>query len=549
MAPDVTDTSTINQRGIELAGIGRLDEAIACFRLVIQIDPQSHQSHANLGVLLLSTGQLHEAIASLRTATALAPNCVEISNNLSNALAAAGDLDEAAAYAERALYLRVENLEAENALGNVRKDQGRLDESIACYQRALTLRPDWANVRSNLLYVRHFHPSSTPQSLLAEHREWDRIHARPLRSSWPIHTNSRDIGRPLRVGYVSADFREHPIGRFIRPLIDGHDRRRFEVFCYSNVAYADEMTGHSQSLTDHWRDIAAVSDDAAAELIRADRIDVLVDLGMHMRGGRPLLFARKPAPVQATYLAYCSTTGLEAMDWRLSDGYLDPKGNDADYAERTWQLPGCYWCYEPPAAAPEVAEVPCRQRQYVTFGCLNNYCKVTDATLQAWKRILDAVPGSQLIVHAGKGSCRERVSAAGIEPARVRFVERMPLADYLSLHAEIDMALDPFPCAGGTTTCDALWMGVPTITLTGQTAVGRSGVSILRHAGMGDCVTQSVEEYVCVAVELASDWERRAQLRRSMRERMRTSRLMDRAQFVNDVEAAFAGMWKAFCES
>ena len=265
-----------------------------------------------------------------------------------------------------------------------------------------------------------------------------------------------------------------------------------------------------------------------------------------------LAFARKPAPVQVTYLAYAGTTGLDAIDCRLSDPHLDPPGEDeSDYSEKTVRLPQTYWCYPPPAEAPDVGPLPARRADHITFGCLNNYAKVTSQTLQAWCALLRRVPNSTLIVHSQLGSHRrnahEQLSAAGIDPARISFVHMSPFAQYLRQYDRIDIALDPFPYPGGTTTCDALWMGVPVITLAGQTAVSRGGKSILTNLGLTDMIATSVEQYVDIAAQLATDMPRLESLRQSLRTRMRSSPLMYAPQFARDVESAFRRMWCTWC--
>jgi predicted O-linked N-acetylglucosamine transferase (SPINDLY family) len=343
------------------------------------------------------------------------------------------------------------------------------------------------------------------------------------------------------------------VGRFWLPLLEQHDKREVEVWAYSDVNRPDGMTERLKAHTDGWRNTAALSDEQMAELIRADGIDVLVDLAMHAANNRLLVFARKPAPVQACWLAYPSSTGLTAMDYRVSDPYLDPVGMDESaYSERTLRLPETYWCYRPVEGMPEVGALPALTRGYVTFGCLNNFNKINEPLLRVWAEILRQVAGSQLLLHARQGSHRrwvqEVMEGAGVEAARVRFADSVPLMEYYGLYNTMDIALDPFPHGGGTTTCETLWMGVPTVSLAGQTAVGRGGASILSNVGLGEMVARSEVEYVRVAVELAGDQARLGELRAGLRGRMRASPLMDTARFARNMEGVYRQMWRAWCD-
>jgi protein O-GlcNAc transferase len=273
-----------------------------------------------------------------------------------------------------------------------------------------------------------------------------------------------------------------------------------------------------------------------------------------MAGSRLLVFARKPAPVQVTYLAYCSTTGLDTIDYRLSDPYLDPPGGDESvYSERTVRLPRTYWCYQPSVPPMSVGPLPALSRGYVTFGCLNNFCKVSEPTLAAWSRILLSIPESRLLLNASEGSHRQRVldrlGREGIEPHRIQFVGRLPAPEYFHLYDGIDIALDPFPYGGGTTTCDALWMGVPVVSLLGRTAVGRGGMSILSNVGLPDWVVRTEDAYVKLATQWALDLGRLNELRSTLRRRMEASPLMDAPKFARDIEAAYRGMWREWCEN
>ena len=349
-------------------------------------------------------------MASYRRALELKPDFAEAHNNLGGAFKEQGRLEEADACFRRALELKPDYVEAHSNLGSVFKDQGRLEEAIACYRRALELKPDFAEVHSNLVYAQMFCSGYDSRTLYEEHCRWNQQHAEPLAKFIQPHLNDRDPDRRLRVGYVSPDFRHHPVGRFLLPLLESHDRGRFEIFCYASVSVPDTMTDRCHAHADVWRDMLGSSDQQLADTIRQDRIDILVDLTMHMGKSRLLVFARKPAPVQVTYLAYCGTTGLSTMHYRLTDPYLDPPGQDEQfYSEQSIRLPDTYWCYQQAIETPPVCALPAREAGHVSFGSLNNFCKVTAPTLAAWSRLLHAVPGSRLLLHARSGSHRDRV--------------------------------------------------------------------------------------------------------------------------------------------
>lgn len=349
--------------------------------------------------------------------------------------------------------------------------------------------------------------------------------------------------------------RQHPVGFFLLPLFEAHDRRLFDLTCYADVRVPDELTRRLESQVTTWRNTAGVPDADLAAQIRADRIDILVDLAMHSANNRLRVFARKPAPVQVTYLAYCSTTGLDAIDWRITDRFLDPPGeDDAAYSERSMRLgQSCYWCYQPPIETdgPEVGPLPALGSGRTTFGCLNDFSKIGRSLLETWCRLLATVPRSELVLHAPPGSAREGARAGfsqmGVDPGRLQFVDRAPLAQYLAAHGRIDVALDPFPYGGGRTTCDALWMGVPVVSLSGRTGVGRGGTSILNNLGLSELVAKTPDEYIAIAANLGTDLPRLAHLRGGLRERMERSPLMNRDGFAREMEAAYRQMWREYC--
>jgi predicted O-linked N-acetylglucosamine transferase (SPINDLY family) len=505
--------------------------------------------HNNLGEVYRALRRIAEAVACYRRALELKPDYASAHNNLGIAFKEQGMPEDAVACYRRALQLKPDYAQAHNNMGNALKDQGKLEEAIACYRRALELKPDFAGAHSNLLYTQLFRPGYDAQTLYDEHRRWNQRHAAPLAKFIEPHRNDRSPDRRLRLGYVSPDFRNHPVASFLLPLLEAHDHGRFEVFCYASVRVADAMTGRCRAHADVWRDVLGWSDEQVARSIRQDGVDILVDLTMHMGNNRLLVFARKPAPVQVTYLAYCGTTGLSAMNYRLTDPYLDPPGQDERfYCEQSVRLPETYWCYRPVVETPPVSALPALAAGHVSFGCLNNFCKVSLQTLAAWSRLLQAVPGSRLFLHAHAGSHRDRLrtllAEQGVAAERLVFVDLLPLTEYFGVYRRIDVALDPFPYGGGATTCDALWMGVPVVTLAGQTAVGRGGLSILSNLGLPEWVSHDSEQYVRRAAELAQDLPRLSELRATLRERMQASPLMNAPRFARNIEAAYREMWR-----
>jgi protein O-GlcNAc transferase len=525
---------------------GRLEQAIAAYEWALVLAPDRADAQNNLGVACKDAGRLDQAMAAFRRAIELAPNHPEPWNNLGNAFRKQGKLDDAIAAYHLALNLAPANAQTHSNLGAARKEAGDIDQASASSRQAVLLNPSSPTLHSNLLYALHFHPGSTPQSLLEEHQLWDQRHGRPLPPSRPaIH---RQKNPKFRIGYVSPDFGQHVVGRFMVRLIVGHDRGRFEITCYSNALWQpNPVTEQLRASAHHWREIGHLSDHEADQLIRSDGIDILVDLSAHMAGNRLPLFAKKPAPIQVSYLAYCGTTGLSAMDYRLTDPYFDPEEDgNGPYTERSIRLPSSYWCYKPPDEAAEVFPPPSLATGQITFGSLNSFAKVNPGVLATWARILGAVPGSRLLIHALEGAHRRRAIARftqeGIDPQRITFVGFTPLSDYFERYNQIDIALDPFPYAGGTTTLDAFWMGVPVITLSGQTAVGRGGVSILSNLGLRDLIASTTDQYVDIARALAQDRPRLASLRNSLRQRLRESPLMDAASFVGAIESAFLKM-------
>jgi protein O-GlcNAc transferase len=533
---------------------GRREESLEAHLRIARSRPDHFPTHMAIGDAYYFQGKWDEAADAYRRAIELQPNDDHAQLSLGNALLAKMDLDGAAAAFRTATLLRPDAAEAQNNLGVTLKEQGRLDDALECCDKALAMDPGNAAVHSNLVYLLSFHPGYDGPALAKAQRKWNDRHAQPLKSSIKPHSNSRSADRRLKIGYVSPDFRQHVVGQNIFPLLSQHDHERFEVFCYAASARSDAFTEVLRPHADMWRNVSARTDEELAEIIRRDQIDILIDLSLHMAHNRLLVFARKPAPVQVTYLGYCASTGLEAMDYRLSDPYLDPSDADLSlYSEKTIRLPETYWCYGPAGPTPEPSPPPSAAAGHITFGCLNNFAKTSWAALDLWAQVLQAAPNSRMIIHSYSGShldeVRERFSRKGIAAGRLEFTGKLPWTQYVELYGRIDIALDPLPWGGGITTCDALWMGVPIISLIGETAVGRGGKSILSNIGLGELAARRSRQYVQTALALAESPARLAELRGNLRQRMLTSPLMNARRFARNVENAYREMWRQWCVS
>ncbi len=547
--PNSVDAHT--NLGAALQQIGQIQEAINESRKAIQLKPDNADAYSNLGTQLLAIGDIEGAIAACQQAIQFRPTDPAAHNNLGQAYQAKEIPDEAIAAYLKALSLRHDHPKAWNNLGGVQFNQGLLDEAIASFDHSAKLSADESSAHSNKVYAVHFHPHYDREAIARDLRAWDEKLARPLMPSNPMFANQRDPGRRLRIGYVSPDFRQHVVGFNILPLIERHDRERFEVFCYSNVIKPDDMTERFRGLADHWRDIGGVSDEGVAALIRKDQIDVLVDLALHMAGNRLRVFARRPAPIQVSFAGYPGTTGMSAMDYRITDPHLEPQvATDSKYAERAIVLPDSFWCYAPTGPQPVVNELPAHSNGFVTFGCLSNFSKINLDVLEKWAAVMLRVPRSRLLLLAAVGSHRQRLVKSmadlGITEGRIVFAERRPRLEYLKLYQQIDLGLDTFPYNGHTTSLDSLWMGVPVVTLVGQTPVGRAGWSQLSNLELTELAALSEKQMVDVAVNLAHDLPRLAHLRKTLRDRMKASPIMDSAGFSRNIEAAYRQMWKAW---
>ncbi|WP_233802876.1 tetratricopeptide repeat protein [Paraburkholderia sp. HP33-1] len=530
--------------GNALQGLGRPADAVTQLRRATTLSPDHADAFNNLGNVCVLLGETGAAADAYDAALRVRPGFVAAHNNAANLRRSLGLYDEAIAHLRLALASDARHSATHNNLGNVLKDSGALDDAIDCYRQAIACDPHNALAHSNLVYALNFQAESA-DIVLAEALDWSarhepRDHARPARP--------RAARERLRVGYIGADFRDHCQALFLVPLLAHHDRTAFEITCYASVARPDALTQRLAGYAERWRDVHGIDDAQLAQQIRDDEIDILVDLTMHMADGRPALFGRRPAPVQATWLAYPGTTGLASIDFRLTDPYLDPPSHDHFYRERSIRLADSFWCYDPLADEPAVTVPPALAAGHVTFGCLNNPCKLTDRTLRLWAGVFARLPNARLIALAPQGSGRaqlvERMRANGIDITRVDCVPFRRRADYLASYHAIDIALDTFPYNGHTTTLDALWMGVPVVTRVGQTAAGRGGLCQLANLDLHALAADSDAAFVETAVALARDLPRLQTLHKELRGRIERSPLMDGARFARQLEAAYRRMWR-----
>jgi predicted O-linked N-acetylglucosamine transferase (SPINDLY family) len=531
---------------------GKWTEAVANFRAALQLEPNNTEILNSLGAALQQNDQLPEAAACYRRALEVDPRLATAQTNLGTIFRSDRRLDDAERAHRRAISLIPDFAEAWNHLGVTLKDQARLDESVACFRQAISIQPAFHSAHSNLLYTLLFCEHYDAAAIYEENRRFNDQHARPLARFNQAHTNDRSPDRRLRIGYVSPTFHTHATSFFTVPLLAAHDHEHFEIFCYADTDFADSVTNLLRASADYWRNITGLSTHQAAQCVRNDKIDVLVDLTMHMNNNRILTFALKPAPVQVCWLAYPGTTGLTTIDYRLTDPFLDPPSeNDSFYSEASYRLPETFWCYDPLTPDLSINPLPALQTGHVTFGSLNIFCKHNPTTWQLWARLLKTVDRSRLTVLADEGSHRAEalnvLEKEGIGRERVTFVSPRPRLEYLRLYQSIDISLDTLPYNGQTTSLDAYWMGVPVITLVGQTAVGRAGLSQLTNLGLTELIANTPDEYVSIAANLANNIPRLSQLRQSLRNRLQASPLMNPTRFARGVEQAYRTMWQRWC--
>ncbi len=541
--------------GIVLQQMGDQESAAAQYRAAVRCNPESPEAHNNLGATLQALNRPEEAAQSYRKVLELDSGSARAQGNLGLALWQAGRLEEAEAHCRQALVLDPGCAEACNTLGLILSDQGQLDCAVTQFRRAFEIDANSAQARGNLLFTLNHMAGADAAVTFAEHLRWGEQHADPLlrRSRGPSRDHT--TGRRLRIGYVSPDFRFHSVGFFIEPVLAAHDRTAVEVYGYASVAHPDAMTARMRERVDQWRDIVRLDDERAAQLVEDDQIDILVDLAGHTGEARLGVFARKPAPVQATYLGYLNTTGMKAMDYRITDAWADPPGQaDSLHCETLVRLPSGLLCFSAPAGCPEVAPLPADSAGHITFGCFSNSRRIGPTVVATWSRILRAQPDARLVLKSKQFSddatlsrYRELFSKQGIEAPRIQFEKGSGWIEYLESYGRIDIMLDPFPYAGGTVTCQSLWMGVPVITLAGRIGFARTGASILSTIGLTQLIAHDEADYESKALALARDRNGLRQLRSALRQLMQESPLMDAKRCAASLEASYRWMWERWC--
>jgi predicted O-linked N-acetylglucosamine transferase (SPINDLY family) len=554
------------QLGHMLLQTDRVDEAIDCYRHVLKQLPNRTDALGGLGSAMLRQGELDQAEKIFRDVVRIEPQSAIGWTNLGNALRLQLRVDEAQEAYERATVLAPNFAPPAANLGIVLLDQGLAESAVEMLRKAVALDPSSLAIHSNLVYACCFCPGVDARQQWDEAKAWAMRHESPrsdisdLKFEIPVagfeirkhpHPNPlpeyRERGpeekHRLKVGYIGPDFREHVVGRNVLPVVEHHDRSAFEIHIFSTVLRPDSMTDRFRKSADHWHNCAGLGDGPIAEMIRDHGIDVLVDLTLHMQGNQLAVFARKPAPVAVTWAGYPGTTGLGAIDFRITDPYLDPPGQTEYYSEKSVRLPHSFWCYRPHPGCPEMNELPALSTGFITFGCLNNFAKVTGRALDLWSQVLRGVPNSRLLMLAPPGKVRQRTVdrfvAGGVAGDRIGFLDRGDVPGYLGLYHKMDISLDPLPYTGHSTTLDSLWMGVPVVTLSGDTVVSRGSVTGLTHTGLTQLIATDEQQYVEIAGRLARDHAALSHLRASLRRNLAASPICDEVQFTRDLETLY----------
>jgi protein O-GlcNAc transferase len=541
-----------------LKRLGRVSELPAIYRRMLELDPDNVEILYNLGLVLRQQGKLHEAAVSLRRAVELKPDFVDAHCNLGDISIPLRLFDDAVASYRRVLELEPRNAGVHHNLGAALKDLDLLDEALKSYRNALAIQPDFPVAQSNLLLIQHLLEKLSAEELLQEARHFGAMVARvsPMPDAL---TNRVDPARCLRVGFVSADLRSHPVGYFFESVAAALSKQasgRMEFFAYSNSLENDDVTERIKHHLQGWQSVVGLSDEAMARRIRDDAIDILIDLSGHTGKNRLPVFAWKAAPVQISWLGYFATTGVAAIDYLIADPWTLPESEEANFTEKILRLPETRLCFTPPAIDVAVGSLPALRNDYVTFAGFNALSKMNDTVVALWARILHAVPGSRLHMMAPRDhevrvqrAVAKRFAVHGITADRLIVQGSVPRADYLATYQRVDIALDPFPYTGGTTTAESLWMGVPVLTLSGKSFLSRQGVGLLMNAGLPEWIAEDSDDYVRRAVSHAGDLPRLAALRASLREQVLASPLFDAPRFAGNFEAALRGVWCKCCEA
>jgi len=536
--------------GIVLKDAGQYDQAETIFQKVIKLDPNQSQAHSALAGLYRMKGNLQAAIVAYRKAVEVEPENPILLNNLGNALMDARLYNECLVCFNRAVRLKPDYALAYSNLGAAYTFMGRSEEGIPYFRKALELDPANESAINNLLFALNYVGKCSKEELYAEHCRFEELFGARYRARWRPHSNERDPQRRLKVGYVSGDLRNHAVARFVEPIFKNHNRTQFELYAYSNCLQEDETTEHLKGYFDHWRCVVPYTDDELAELIRQDGIDILVDLSGHTALNRLLVFARKPAPVQFTMIGYMQTTGLKAIDYRITDTVLDDPATDPQRfsSEKLVYLKSGAAPFQPPPNAPEVNDLPALANGHITYASFNNLAKATPKVYETWAAILHQVPDARMLMVGNRETILKEFSAFGIDESRLEILPRQPVAEYYRLHHRVDFILDTFPYTGGTTNLIALWMGIPYVTLKGNSGVSRAGAGILRLLPfLKELVSDTTEEYISKAVSMARNLEQLAEWRKSMRPVLAGKFDWMAKRFTEELEEAYRKAWGEWC--
>lgn len=535
--------------GSTLRDLGQLEEAAASYRQALKSKPDFVDAHYNLGNVLRELGQLEVAAACNRRALEIKPDYAEAHNNLGIVLRELGQFEDALACYRRALEIRPDYAEAHNNLGILLQDSGLLEDGVACYRRLLKIKPDYAQLHSNLLFSLIHSETLDAQSLFAEHCSFGEQFEAPLRTNWPQHDNSRIPERCLQVGFVSGDLRAHAVTRVIMPtLANLSNHPQLSLHAYYNHPIEDAYTQRLREYFKHWHPISGLPDAAVAERIRADGIDILIDLSGHTALNRLLTFARKPAPIQVSWVGYPGTTGLQAMDYYLAEKFFLPLDQFASqFTEKIVHLPATSTFM--PVDAPLVNALPALSNGYITWGSFNRQNKISRSVIALWAQLLRALPDSKMLLGGMSevkkyGTLIEWFAQEGIVQDRLCFHGRSGMDQ---LHHQVDICLDTFPYNGSTTTLHALWMGVPTLTLAGNTPVGRLGATALGNVGLEAFIALNAEDFVQKGVSWSGKLEALSEIRMGLRERFVNSPVGQPALVAESLQRAFRVMWQRWC--
>lgn len=547
LRPDYVDA--IVNLGLALGSRGDIEQAIACYRRAISLRPQSFAAHYNLGVCLRETKNITEAISCCRQAIALDPKSPAAYHNLSVCLRDTGDFDEAIACSRQAIALDPKSIDTFINLGNILQIRGKINQAVACFQQALSIAPHHPELYGIFLLSSLYLPHLTHEEIFADACSYGR-HMDAIFGQERMESRKKSPRQPLRVGLVSADLRSHPVGIFLEQVLLNLDPNTIQLYAYANQTTNDEVSTRLQDYFHTWHNVETLSDQELVQHIIDEKIDILVDLSGHTKGNRLSVFARKPVPIQVSWLGYANTTGLGTMDYILADSITVPEDEEQFYTEKVWRLPETYLCFTPPDLDIEIGSLPALKTGALTFGCCNNPTKINNSVIDCWSAILHALPEATFFFkyaafkdHATRKRIEEGFGLHGIDPARLIFEDWSPRDEYLASYRKIDFALDPFPFPGGTTTCEALWMGIPTLTLAVKRGiVGHNGELIMKSVGLVDWVADSVEEYIAKAIAFTQNKEILANLRSTLRQGLLASPLCDAPRFARHLETAFQEM-------